>query len=93
MSKFFVPYVGEQPAAISIKGHRLLILANSHQDLLASLDTIGGDKVREILLWEDDTTELAKLASEINGGVVVAPPGITIENMIHELERELPWVH
>ena len=96
MDKFFVPYAGTHPAAIDIKGHRLLIVSTDEDDVEQSLSEVGGTEVREIDLKEmrqDETQVLANLAADINGGVVLAPPGIPLMTMIHSLELQLPWIH
>ena len=96
MTKYFVPYTQDTPAAIEIKGHRLLLVSTDEGELLDDLDRIGGDRVREINLRDDSaeqTAALADLAATVNGGVVLTPPGVSVERMIQSLETELPWVH
>lgn len=96
MTKYFIPYTQEIPAAIEIKGHRLLLVSTDEGELLDDLDRIGGDTVREINLRDDSaeqTAALADLAASVNGGVVLTPPGVSLERMIQSLETELPWVH
>ena len=97
MEKFFVPYSGDLPAAIDIKGHRLLIISPDQDEMVDSLLTLGGSEVREIELNESSpdeaTTVLANLAACANGGVVLTPPGIRVSTMISSLEQELPWIH
>ncbi len=92
MSKFFVPYTGEQPTAVEIKGHRLLILGQRSSELAEGLKEIGGEEIREYEFFGDGELELAKLATQIKGGVVLAPPGTSVSAMLKDLERELPWV-
>ncbi|MCB0322628.1 MAG: hypothetical protein KDD69_03610 [Bdellovibrionales bacterium] len=96
MSTFFVPYTRNVPAAIEIKGHKLLIVASEPEDIAADLQLIGADEIREIDLPGDEaqTTEvLADLAAEVGGGVVLTPAGVSPSVMIHSLEQELPWIH
>ncbi|HQH28242.1 MAG TPA: hypothetical protein PLP17_12655 [Oligoflexia bacterium] len=97
MEKFFIPYAGDLPAAIDIKGHRLLIISTDHDEIEYSLATLGGSEIREIELRASNPDEassvLAGLAANINGGVVLAPPGIPVSAMICSLEQELPWIH
>lgn len=97
MTKYFVPYTNENiPAAIEIKGHRLLLLCTDETEMLDDLDIIGGETVRELNLkdnQEEQTEALADLAARVNGGVVLTPPGVSLERMIQSLETELPWVH
>ena len=96
MTRFFVPYVHDNPAAIEIKGHRLILLSTDKEILVGDLAKIGGDGVREINLRDEpleQSEELTKLAASVKGGVVVTPPGVSIASMIQNLELELPWVH
>lgn len=96
MSKLFVPYHDNAPAAVNIKGHRLLIVASDSDDMVADLNSLGGDSIREIHLRDSDSDEtafLADLAACINGGVVLTPPGVRPSIMLRNLEERLPWIH
>ena len=93
MAKLFIPYDDGLPKAVDIKGHRLLILATTKEDVENHLDAVGGDEVRELTFLDDESDVLAELAASINGGVVLAPPGMNLTAMIVNLEAELPWVH
>jgi hypothetical protein len=94
MSRFFVPYTGEAPTAIEIKGHRLLIVASSANDLDHTDALLGSDKIRELYLFENEEAEvLARLAKEVRGGIVLTPPGVPLHSMLSSLEQELPWLH
>lgn len=94
MSHFFVPYSGDIPAAIEIKGHRLLFVAASENDLAENEDILGSDTVREFFILENEEAEtLASLAKEVRGGIVLAPPGMSLSSMIVNLENDLPWLH
>jgi len=93
MNKFFIPYHFDKPAAVDIKGHKLLIVSTRQEDIEQELEAIGGSELRELELLESDTETLAGLAADINGGVVLTPPGISVVQMLHSLEEELPWIH
>jgi hypothetical protein len=93
MSKFFVPYSGDTPATLEIKGHRILIVTTTSDDAFESLSATGGDQVREIDIPKSETDALTDLAMSFNGGVVLAPTGVEMSTMIQSLEQELPWVH
>lgn len=95
MATVFVPYTHNRPASIEIKGHRLLILAAEEDDLLIDLDEVGGTEVRELQLRDENeaqSKELSQLAEDIQGGIVITPPGIRASVMIKNLEVQLPWV-
>jgi hypothetical protein len=93
MSTFFVPYHGNKPAPIDIKGHRLLILSTSSEEVEESLPLLGADEIRPVELVDDGGSALAELAARVDGGVVITPPGMTVSAMLLSLERELPWLH
>lgn len=95
MEKYFAPYTGDQLAPIIIKGHRLLVLSTTPEDIRAELSVFGGDNILEVDLTDfdyDENTALASLAASIEAGVVLAPPGVKISSIIRDLELELPWV-
>jgi len=96
MTRYFVPYDHENPLAIDIKGHRLILLSSDRENLALDLKKIGGDDVREIHLRDEpleQSQELTRLAASVGGGVVITPPGVSISSMIRNLENELPWIH
>ena len=93
MGKFFVPDFDDSPAAIEIKGHRLLILSANENEMLSELKNFGGTELRELTYFDDESELLADLAAEINGGVVLTPPDVSVSSMIKNLEDELPWIH
>lgn len=93
MGKFFVPYNDNCPAAINIKGHKLLILASTEDELWQGLECVGGNKVREMTFFSDETELIADLAAKVKGGVVLTPPGMSVSAIIKNLEDELPWIH
>ena len=96
MARFFVPFINDEPAAIEVNGHKLLIVTSESEDMIADLDLLGGGEIREMTLAEDDSEGsklMADLAADINGGVVLAPPGVRPRNMIEDLAEELPWIH
>ena len=93
MNRFFIPYSENQPAAFTIKGHKILILAPDEIEVARRLESVGADEVREILLSDDDSNALADLAAAVNAGVVVTPPDMSLEKMISDLEDDLPWLH
>jgi hypothetical protein len=93
MSKIFVPYCENSPAALNIKGHRLLILSSSSEQLNNYLEEMGGTHIKAIDLFEDENEVLAQLAASIDGGIVISPPEESIEDIVRNLEDQLPWVH
>ncbi len=93
MDKFFIPYSHGTPVAIEIKGHRLVLVGTDEDTMLDDLSLVGGDTIRELDLPDDDKVTLADLAASVRGGIVMAPPGISLHSVLVDLETELPWVH
>ena len=92
MSKLFIPYIDDSPAAIEIKGHKVLLLTTNLDSMEEELEVLGGNEVREMEIYDDGTAELAELAESISGGVVLTPPGVSVSTMINSLEQELQWM-
>jgi len=93
---FFVPYTGKKPASVCINGHRLVILSAERDAIEDDLDLFGADRVKKVRLGGSDVEQervLGKIARQADGGVVIAPAGIGIRDVLKNLESELPWVH
>ena len=58
MSKFFIPYDGENPAAVDIKGHKLVIVSTSAEEMLKGLQSLGGDHLEELEVSEGGSQAL-----------------------------------
>jgi len=93
MVRVYVPFKCENPASIEVKGHRVLIVASKVEDLIEHEDLLGGEEIREMNFKESDREALQRLAQIVDGGVVLAPPGVGLSAMISSLEHELPWIH
>jgi len=95
MASFFVPYRGGKPAALTIKGHQLLILARDRRSLQNGLELVGGDHIERIAggsSREQQEVVVEKLARKSNAGVVIAPPETEMGELIRSLEHQLPWL-
>ncbi len=93
---FFVPYTGKKPASVSINGHRLVILSSERDAMEEELELLGADRIKKVRLGASDVEQeraLGKLARQVDGGVVIAPAGVGIRDVLRNLESELPWVH
>jgi len=93
MARVYVPYSGSNPAAIDVKGHRVLIIASAKEDLRDIDELVGASEIREFQYRGNDDEALTVLARQVNGGVIVSPPGVSLSAMIVSLEQELPWIH
>ncbi len=96
MSRYFVPYTGDKPAAVNINGHRLLILSKERTCLEDELEVIGADTLKALQTGntrEEESRLLNKLARSTNAGVVIAPGDLELKDVIKNLEVQLPWLH
>ncbi len=94
-SIWFVPYSGKKPAAMSINGHRLLILSKDRSAVEEGLGKIGADNIRKVKGGDSRREEeavLEKLARSVKGGVVIAPTDLEVSDLISNLETQLPWL-
>lgn len=94
MKNYYVPYSGSEPAAVTINGHRLIILAKNRGVIQDALERIGADRVRRLRSQGEEHEEvmLEELARSVRGGVVIAPRGADVDELIRDLELQLPWL-
>ena len=95
MENFFVPYTGKKPAAVYINGHRLVIMASEKDLLEDDMELLGADKIKKVRLSSSEDARLqfmGKIARQVDGGVVIAPSGVELKDVLRNLEDELPWV-
>ncbi len=93
---FFVPYTGKKPASVCVNGHRLVILSSERDTIEDELDLFGADRIKKVRLGSSELEQeraLGKIARQADGGVVIAPAGVGIRDVLKNLESELPWVH
>ena len=94
MNNFFVPYTGKKPALVNINGHRLVILAEEKDTLEEDLELLGADRVKTVKVAGSNSDQeqlLGKIARQVDGGVVIAPSGVGLRDILKNLETELPW--
>ena len=95
MSQLFAPFKGSHPAAVTINGHRLIILATERSELEDYLELVGGDRLRRLRVRDSQQGPervLKRLAHRVQGGVVIAPPDTSVPALIESLREQLPWV-
>ena len=95
MKRFFVPYTGSEPAAVTVNGHRLVILSSVSAPLGDDLVALGADSARPVYSGDsaqEETRVLNNLAKLTNAGVVVAPADVQVRDVIRNLESQLPWL-
>lgn len=90
----YVSYAGDEPASLTINGHRIVILSKDPEQLLQHLELLGGDRVCAVEEeGEDDEEALIKsLASTSHAHIVITPTEIDVEDILKTLERDLPWI-
>jgi len=95
MINFYVPYSGDEPATVCVKGHSFLILSRKRFTLECSLTLIGADSLMEIASENsgEEDENLDELARKIDAGIVIAPEDISVSDILVNLESELPWLH
>lgn len=95
MTCFYAPYNGKKPAALSINGHKIIVLAEDQASVSSALDVFGADSVKKLKVGEtarEQRVLFEKLAKSVDGGVVIAPQNSNVLDMIRDLESELPWL-
>lgn len=92
--KLYVPYTGKRPTSVMVNGHRLVILSHEPGPLEDSLDQIGADRIREFVPANDREAEeqLNKIARSGKAGIVIAPPELEMQEVLKNLQTELPWL-
>lgn len=95
MRRIYVPYSGEVPACLLINGHKLLLLSGDAEIGEDTLEALGADHL-EIIRGGDTPPEtekvLSALAEKVRAGVVLIPGEISYDDLIRNLENQLPWV-
>lgn len=79
-----------------INGHKVIILSTTKEIFEDDLDVIGADNVKQLKSLDTPKQQeraLTKLAKKTNAGVVLSPSGMELNELIKNLENELPWVH
>lgn len=95
MSTFYVPYKGKKPAALSINGHRLVLLFRDKEVLKEGLERVGATRIQRVrggATQVEEAEALQAIGGLANGGVVIAPPDSMVDDIIRSLESELPWL-
>jgi hypothetical protein len=95
MERYYVPYRGDKPAVVSVKGHSIIIVSSYREELERHLSEVGADRC-EVLPGaetpEEQMSVLAGLSEEIKGGVVVAPESFSLDDLLKSLEGQLSWI-
>ena len=94
MNRIFIPYAGSSVAAVSIKGHRFVVLSRRKDKLERSLHLLGADSLRELHSAPgQEEAALGVLAREVRGGLVIAPAAMELPDVLRLLESQLTWIH
>ena len=94
MTTLYMPYMDDKPASIKVNGHDLLILSEDEELLLASevMDVEYALPIESGSSEEELDDLLVEIAEEQNLGIVVAPEEVPLEDVVKNLETELPWL-
>jgi hypothetical protein len=95
MAILLIPYAGERPASININGHRIVILGQDNEVFSESLSAIGADSIKELEIGdssEEQAQVLNDIARESHAGLVIAPSDVLVEDLLKNLEVQLPWI-
>ena len=96
MTNLYVPFCGKKPASLFINGHKVIILSTNKEIFEDELVSIGADKIKQIKSInspQEQAKVLGKIAKKSNAGVVLSPNGMELDELIKNLEHELPWLH
>jgi hypothetical protein len=80
---------------MSINGHRVLILGQDRENMEEGLDVFGADSVKEVVIGDsrdEQESALRKMAERVQGGVIIAPTEVGLEELIANLRDQLPWI-
>ncbi len=94
METLYAPYLGEEPAAILVNGHRIVVLSTDQSALEERLPLFGGDSVHPLDDAAEDNADdvIQRIAEATHAHVVVTPREVTVEDVLHSLEESLPWL-
>jgi hypothetical protein len=95
MTRFYVPYAGRKPASLSINGHRLVLVALDADSAEDSMELSGADRVKKLEVGTsqaEQSEQLDAVARKAKSGVVLVPPEAEIDEVIRNLETQLPWL-
>ncbi len=96
MSSMFAPYSGRKPKTVVINGNRVLIISPDREAIEERLVEFGGDKVKEISMGDtqhEAEFTLMSLALKAKAPVIITPSEIELDDVLKNLETQLPWVH
>ena len=96
MAIFYVPFAGDRPASLDINGHRLVIMSRSAKPIKEGLPLVGAERIEKVKVPRSQPEEieaLTQIGRSANSGVVIAPPDVAMDDLIKELQANLPWLH
>jgi hypothetical protein len=94
METLYAPFHNDQPATVTVNGHRVVVVSADPTVLEESLAVLGATTIAP-LADEDSTDPIAlvdHLARTSAAHVVVAPSEISVAEMLTSLGESLPWI-
>jgi hypothetical protein len=94
-AEIFVPYIGTQPATVSINGHKLVILSHDREQLEDHLELVGADRIFALdeEQFDSPVEVMQGLAAQAGAGIVMSPPEFDLPQVLEQLRSSLPWPH
>jgi len=94
METLYAPFHNDQPAAVTVNGHRVVVVSADPTILEESLAILGATTVAPLAEGEvTDPEELVDdLARTSAAYVVVTPSEISVAEMLTSLGESLPWI-
>ena len=95
VESIFIPYRQGTPVTISVKGHAVLVYSRDPLVFEDDLALIGADQVREINLKTPSQIKrrITNVVKKTRASFIMsAHEGAQLNEVIHDLENELPWV-
>lgn len=94
METLYAPFLNNQPATVTINGHRVVVVSADPTVLEDSLEILGATSVAPLgtdaVGAPDEVVDDLARASAAH--VVVAPSEVSVAEMLSSLTEALPWI-
>lgn len=92
MERMYISCKVGHPALLNINGHAVALVAHEPSTLESSLELLGADSVMPIEEFQVQELEGESGPVSEKTCIVVVPPGAQIDELLHALEGNLPWL-
>ncbi|MFM1847044.1 MAG: hypothetical protein RL417_518 [Pseudomonadota bacterium] len=94
METLYAPFIGCNPATVTVNGHRVIFLSTDRRALEEGLALLGAESVQPV--GTNPAEETADIAAEIAAATrahpVLTPGEAAVGDVLHSLEAALPWL-